>query len=61
MRFIVQLVADTGAGAPAAGMVATIERPDDGFSIDDLGLTLAESKAILWDCPGSVDTESAFA
>lgn len=47
MRFIVQLVADVGEGSRVTNIIAAIERPGDGLSIDDLGLTLAESKAIL--------------
>lgn len=61
MRFIVQLTADTTDGAPAAGVVATIERPDDSFSIDDLGLTLAESKAILANLQASITDAQAAA
>lgn len=60
MRFIVQLVADTD-GAPATGIIATVERPDDGFSIHDLGLTLAESKAILAGLQASITNAQAAA
>ena len=60
MRFIVQLVVDTD-GAPATGMIATVERPDDGFSIDDLGLTLAESKAILAGLQASITSAQTAA
>lgn len=61
MRFTVQLVADIGDRSSNPSTVATIVRPDDSFSIDDLGLTLAESKAVLASLQASITKAQADA
>jgi hypothetical protein len=47
MRFIIQLVTDTGAARPETREITVVERSGDGFAIADLGLTLIEAKKLL--------------
>ena len=47
MHFAIQLVSHVNAGGPEMREIASIDRPDDRLTIDDLGLMLAESKAVL--------------
>lgn len=54
MRFIIQLVTNTGAARPETREIAVVERPDDGFAIADLGLTLIEAKKLLAAIQGAI-------
>ena len=47
MRFTIQLVADAGDATSQTHEIISIDRLDGVLSIDDLGLTLGEAKAML--------------
>ncbi|NGO55440.1 ISKra4 family transposase [Allomesorhizobium camelthorni] len=47
MRFAIQLVTDVGDATFETREIVSIDKPDGVLSIDDLGLTLGEAKAML--------------
>ena len=61
MHFAIQLVSDLGAGGPEIREIARIDRPDNRLAIDDLGLTLADAKAMLAALQAAITDAQALA